>query len=428
MSFGRGTEAHRQEGVIAMPATKTFEYRMVDTTGKRTKGKIDASNETAAAQMLRQHGVVPLSISETGTGLRKEITIPGLTGRTTLQDLAVFARQFATMTSSGISLLRALAVLEDQTTKASLKKAVNDVRTDIEGGVSLSGALAKHDRVFPPLMVAMIRAGETGGFLDSALERIAANFEKDAALRGKIKSALTYPVIVLLASALMVAGVLIFIVPIFEKMFSQLGGELPLPTQLIVTASHTLLWSGPLFFVVAVAGTILFRRQLRHSPSLRLAFDRLKLRLPVFGSLFRKIAISRFARNLGALLGVGVPVMQALDVVGATTGNAVIAETMKDLQASVRDGQPMSAPLSKHTVFPSMVTQMIEVGEESGQISEMLDKLADFYDREVDSAAESLTASIEPIMVLVMGGIVGSMVVCLYLPMFTIYQHIQGAQ
>jgi type IV pilus assembly protein PilC len=409
-------------------STKTFDYEIVDLNGKHTKGKVEASSEPAAVQILRQQGLVPVSVSEAGSLLHRNISIPGLTGRTTLKDLAVFARQFATMTASGMSLLRSLAVLEEQSAKASLKKAVGEVRADIEGGVSLSVSMARHDNVFPSLMVAMIRAGETGGFLDSALERIATNFEKDAALRGKIKSALTYPVIVLLFTALLIAGVLIFIVPIFEGMFTRLGGQLPLPTRLLVTASHSLIWSGPLLLAVIVAGTVVLRREMRRRPALRVAFDRLKLRLPVFGSLFTKIAISRFARNLGTLLGVGVPMMQALDVVGATTGNAVIAEAMKDLQASVRDGQPMSTPLSRHTVFPRMVTQMIEVGEESGQLSQMLDKVADFYDREVDSAAESLTASIEPIMVVFMGVVVGSMVVCLYLPMFTIYQNIQGAQ
>jgi type IV pilus assembly protein PilC len=411
-----------------MAMTKTFDYQTIEVGGKRTSGRIDASNEVAAAQLLRQQGMVPLAISESSSLLRKQMKVPGLGGRTTLKDLAVFARQFATMAASGMSLLRSLAVLEDQASKGPLKKAVSQVRTDIEGGSSLSAALGKHHRVFPRLMVAMVRAGETGGFLDDALERIAANLEKDAALRGKVKSALTYPVIVLLFTAVLIAGVLIFIVPIFEKMFHQLGGELPLPTQVIVSASHTLLWSGPLFVVAAVLGTVLFRRGLRRRPGLRLAFDRWKLRVPVFGSLFTKIAISRFARSLGTLLGVGVPVMQALDVVGETTGNAVIAEAMKDLQESVRDGQSMSAPLRTNKVFPTMVTQMIEVGEESGQISQMLDKVADFYDREVDSAAEALTASIEPIMVVVMGAVVGGMVICLYLPMFTIYQHIQGAQ
>jgi type IV pilus assembly protein PilC len=411
-----------------VPVATTYDYETADATGKRTRGRIDAPSQAAAATMLRHQGLVPLSITRAGTGLRTELTIPWLTGRTTLKDLAVFARQFATMTASGMPLLRSLAVLEEQASKPALRKAIGEVRADVEGGLSLSAALGRHERVFPTLMVAMIRAGETGGFLDGALDRIATNFEKDAALRGKIKGALTYPAIVLSFSAVLVAGVLIFIVPIFERMFRQFGGTLPLPTRVVVGASHSLLWSGPLLVAVGLAGSTLFRRRLRRSPALRLRFDRLKLRLPVFGPLLTKIAVSRFARTLGTLLGVGVPVLHALDVVGATTGNAVVAAACTDLQACVRDGQPISARLSTHAVFPAMARQMIGVGEESGQISQMLDKVADFYDREVDAAAEALTASIEPIMVLVMGTVVGSMVVCLYLPMFTIYQHIQGAQ
>ncbi|GAB7038840.1 MULTISPECIES: type II secretion system F family protein [Catenuloplanes] len=409
-----------------MAATKTFDYSSVDATGKRSKGKIDASNEASAAQMLRQRGIVPLSIAESGQGLNKELSIPGLSGRVTLKDLSVFSRQFATLTASGMSLLRTLAVLEEQTTKAPLRKALSDIRSDVSAGVALSAAMGKHNRIFPTLMIAMIRAGEAGGFMDQALERIAVNFEKDAVLRGKIKSALTYPAIVLGFSFVLIAGVLKFIVPVFEKMFRDLGGDLPLPTKIIVNASHSLPWTGPLMLVLVIGGTIGVRQGLRRSPAFRLWFDRAKLRLPVFGSLLRKIAISRFSRNLGTLLSSGVPMLQALDVVGATTGNAVIAHAMKDVQDSIRDGQPMSAPLGRHSVFPQMVTQMIEVGEESGQISQMLGKIADFYDREVDTAAESLTASIEPLMVLFMGVTVGSMVVCLYLPMFTVYQNIGG--
>ncbi|MBG0813113.1 type II secretion system F family protein [Planomonospora sp. ID82291] len=409
-----------------MSATKTFEYRTVDRAGKHKKGKIEAANKAAAVQQLRQQGLVPVAVVDGDSKLRQEITIPGFGGRTTLKDLAVFARQFATMTASGMSLLRSLAVLEDQVEKAPLKKAIHEVRLDIEGGVSLSGALAKHPKVFPELMVAMVRAGEAGGFLDGAMERMAVNFEKDAALRGKIKGAMTYPVIVLIFTAVLVGAVLAFIVPVFENMFAQFGGELPLPTQILVTGSHSLVWSGPLFIGLIIGSVVLFRRRLEHSPSFRLAYDRFKLRIPVFGPLFTKIAISRFARNFGTLLGVGVPVMQALDVVGATTGNLVITHAMKDLQTAVRDGLPMSAHLGRHPVFPRMVTQMIEVGEESGQISQMLDKVADFYDREVDTAAESLTAAIEPLMVIVMGVAVGGMVLCLYLPMFTIYENVQG--
>jgi type IV pilus assembly protein PilC len=409
-----------------MPATKTFQYSSIDATGKKARGTVEAANETAASHMLRQRGEVPLSLSVAGQGLNRNITVPGLGGRTKLKDLAVFSRQFATMTASGMSLLRSLAILEEQTTTASLRKAVGEVRNDVAGGSSLSSALARHDRIFPRLMVAMVRAGEAGGMIDGALEQVAVNFEKDSALRGKIKAALTYPAIVLGFTFVLIAGVLIFIVPIFEDMFASLGGELPAITQALVDISHNMWWFGPLFLTLSIGGTIVFRREMRRKESLRLAVDRFKLRLPVFGSLLRKLAMSRFSRNLGILLDVGVPVMQALSVVGETTGNEVINLAMRDVQSAVRDGQPMSSALRQHPVFPEMVTQMIEVGEESGQISQMLAKIADFYDREVDSAAESLTASIEPIMVLIMGAVVGGMVICLYLPMFTIYQNIQG--
>jgi type IV pilus assembly protein PilC len=412
---------------MATTTTKTFHYEVVDPSGKRSKGTLNASTQSAAAGLLSQQGVTPLSIDESGKGLNKDLKIPGFGNRTSLKDLAIFSRQFATMTSSGLSLLRSLAILEEQTEKQSLQQAIHDVRRDIEGGLSLSASMAKQEKVFPQLMVAMIRAGETGGFLDGALDRVANNLEKDANLRAKIKSALTYPVIVICFSLIMISGVLIFIVPIFQKMFDGLGGKLPLPTQILVTLSNQMLFIAPISVTVSVFGTIWFKRKLHDDYAWRLAFDKFKLRLPVFGKLLIKIAISRFARNLGTLLAVGVPIMQALDIVGGTTGNAVVAEAMKDVAASVRDGQPMSAPLVDHPIFPAMVTQMLEVGEETGQVSAMLDKVADFYDHEVEMATESLTAAIEPIMVVVMGGLVGGMVICLYLPMFTIYQNIQGA-
>lgn len=409
-----------------MPATKTFHYNSIDASGRKTKGTVEAANETAATHVLRQRGEVPLELSQAGQGLNRDLKIPGLGNRTKLKDLAVYARQFSTMTASGMSLLRSLSILEEQTTAASIKRATGEVRSDVAGGVSLSSAMAKHEKVFPRLMVAMIRAGEAGGMIDRALEQIADSLEKDTALRGKIKSALTYPAIVLSFTFVLIAAVLIFIVPIFEQMFKNLGGELPAITQFLVDASHNMWWIGPLVLTVGITSTVAYKRRIRQSADFRLKVDRLKLRMPVFGPLFRKLAMSRFSRNLGLLLNVGVPVMQALHVVGETTGNEVINAAMRDVQSAVRDGQPMSSALRRHKVFPEMVTQMIEVGEESGQISQMLDKVADFYDREVDSAAESLTASIEPIMVLVMGAVVGGMVICLYLPMFTIYQNIQG--
>ncbi len=241
---------------LTMPATKQFDYKVIDINGKQVKGRVDAPNETAAVQLLKSQGNVPLSVHQAGVGMGKEITIPGLTGRVKLKDLAVFSRQFATMTNSGLSLMRSLSILEEQIENTTFARAVREVRIDIEGGLSLSGAFAKHSKVFPALMIAMVRAGETGGFLDDALERIATNFEKDAALRGKVKSALTYPVLVLSFSVLMIAGVLIFIVPVFEKMFKSLGGKLPLPTQIIVNVSHALLWLGPLLIIAGIVITV----------------------------------------------------------------------------------------------------------------------------------------------------------------------------
>jgi type IV pilus assembly protein PilC len=409
-----------------MSATKVFRYSSIDATGHRTKGTVEAPNEAAATHMLKQRGEVPLEVSAAGQGLDRDIKIPGLGNRVKLKDLAVFARQFATMTASGMSLLRSLSILEEQASSPPLKKALGELRNDVSGGGSLSASMAKHDKVFPRLMIAMIRAGETGGMIDRALEQIADSLEKDTALRGKIKSAMTYPAIVLAFTFVLIAAVLIFIVPIFEAMFKNLGGQLPAITQFLVDTSHNMPWIGPLVLGTGIGGSIAYKRQVRTSADFRLKVDRIKLKMPVFGSLFRKLAMSRFARNLGLLLNVGVPVMQALAVVGETTGNEVINVAMKDVQAAVRDGHPMSSAMRHHDIFPTMVTQMVEVGEESGQISQMLDKVADFYDREVDSAADSLTASIEPIMVLVMGAVVGGMVVCLYLPMFTIYQNIQS--
>jgi type IV pilus assembly protein PilC len=409
-----------------MANAKTFTYHAIDATGKKAKGTIEAPNEAAATHMLRQRGEVPLDLTEAGQGMQRDIKIPGMGNGVKTKDLAVFARQFATMTSSGMSLLRSLSILEEQSSAPALKKAIGEVRTDVSGGGGLSASMAKHDRIFPRLMIAMIRAGEAGGMIDKALEQIAVSLEKDTVLRGKIKGALTYPAIVLGFTFIMIAGVLIFIVPIFESMFKNLGGELPAPTQFLVTASHNMGWIGPLSIGLMIGVSVFYKRKSRTSEPFRLKVDRIKMRLPVFGPLLQKLAMSRFSRNLGLLLNVGVPIMQALAVVGETTGNEVINAAMKDVQSTVRDGQPMSTALRNHPIFPTMVTQMIEVGEESGQISQMLDKVADFYDREVDSAAESLTASIEPIMVVVMGTVVGGMVICLYLPMFSIGQNIQG--
>ncbi len=410
-----------------MTTTKTFTYEALDSTGTLLKGTIDSDSADAAASSLVTQKLVPLKVSGSGAGLNADLKLPGFSKRTSLKDIAVLSRQFASMTASGLTMLRALGILEDQTVRPKLKAALTQVRADVQEGTTLSTAMSRHPEQFPLLMTNMVNAGETGGFLDMALARIAKMYESDATLRAKIKSALTYPVIVLIFSLLMGTGVILFIVPIFEKMFKQLGGKLPLPTQVLVTLSHNMYWVLPLVIVGSLVGLRLYRRQLRQSYAFRLRTDKIKVRLPVFGSLFTKLAISRWARNLGTLLSVGVPIIQALDIVGGTSGNALISEAMHDVRDSVRTGSTLSRPLSRHPIFPSMVVQMLEVGEETGQTSEMLDRVADYYDQEVETATDALTSALEPILVVLMGVVIGGMVICLYLPMFTIYQNIQSS-
>jgi type IV pilus assembly protein PilC len=409
-----------------MQATKTFEYEAIDAQGATVKGKIDSDSADAASASLANQSLIPMSLKASGTGMQKELKIPGLGGRTSLKDLAILSRQFASMTNSGLTLLRSLGILEDQTVKPKLKAAVTNIREDVQEGATLSSAMAKHPDHFPLLMVNMVSAGEAGGFLDDALARIARMYEADANLRAKIKSAMTYPVIVLIFSLLLGTGVIIFIVPVFTKMFKNLGGKLPLPTQIMVNLSHNMYWVLPTVLIGAFVGLRAYRKAIQTSKGFRLKTDRLKLRLPVFGTLFTKLAISRWSRNLGTLLGVGVPVLQALEIVGGTSGNAVITEAMDHVREVVRMGGQMSTALATHPIFPTMVVQMLEVGEETGQITEMLDKVADYYDKEVETATDSLTAALEPLLVVLMGAVIGTMVICLYLPMFSIYKNIQS--
>jgi type IV pilus assembly protein PilC len=341
-----------------------------------------------------------------------------------LKDLAVMSRQFATMINSGLSLLRALTILSEQTESKGLQKVLAEVRADVESGAALSNSLAKHPRVFPPLMVNMCRAGEVGGFLDQTLVQVADNYEAEVKLRGKIKSAMTYPVVVLIMAVLAVIGMLIFIVPVFSKMFDDLGGELPAPTKVLVFLSEQMAWLLPLTVVVLVALAVLWSR-IRHRDDVRGVVDPLKLKLPVFGPLFRKVALSRFARNLGAMTKAGVPILQALDIVADTTGNVVLAKAVRDVQQSVRNGESLTAPLSHHSVFPPMVVQMLAVGEDTGALDTMLYKIGEFFDAEVEATTESLTALMEPLMIAFLGGIVGAMIVALYMPIFKIFDLIQ---
>ncbi len=403
-----------------MAATATFEYRVRDRSGKLVKGKIDAESPAAVATKLTSMGYAPVSIEQSGTGLNKEINIPGFGEKIKLQDLAVMNRQFATMINSGLTLLRALTILEEQTQSKPLAKVLGEVRADVEVGSSLSAALAKHPEVFPPLMINMIKAGELGGFLDSTLLQIAANFESEVKLRQKVKSAMTYPVVVLVMAILALTAMLLFIVPVFEGLFASLGGELPLPTRILVTLSSILKLLMPLIVVGLIVGAILWRKYKQH-PKVRDVVDPMKLRMPVFGPLFQKIALSRFSRNLGSMISAGVPILQALDIVGDTSGNVVIARAVADVKESVRTGESLARPLNDHEVFPPMVVQMMAVGEDTGSLDSMLAKISEFYDQEVEATTEALTSLIEPIMIAVVGGLIGAMLIALYMPIFKIF-------
>ncbi len=404
-----------------MAATATFEYQVRDRAGKLVKGKIDAESPAAVATKLTSMGYAPVSIEQAGTGLNKEINIPGFGEKVKLADLAVMCRQFATMINSGLTLLRALTILEEQTQNKALAKVVGEVRADVEVGSSLSASLAKHEDVFPPLMINMIKAGELGGFLDSTLLQIAANFEAEVKLRQKVKSAMTYPVVVLVMAILALTAMLLFIVPVFEGLFTSLGGELPLPTRILVALSSLLKLLSPVILVALVVGGIMWRKYKRH-PKVRDVVDPMKLKMPVFGSLFQKIALSRFSRNLGSMIAAGVPILQALDIVGDTSGNVVIARAVADVKESVRTGESLARPLTQHDVFPPMVVQMMAVGEDTGSLDTMLAKISEFYDQEVEATTEALTSLIEPIMIAVVGGLIGAMLIALYMPIFKVFE------
>jgi type IV pilus assembly protein PilC len=399
--------------------TATFEYKVRDKAGKIKTGKLEAETQAQVAAKLKTMGYAPVSINQTGVGLQKEIKIPGFTPKVKLKDLAVFSRQFATMINSGLSLLRALNILTEQTENKELARVLREVRNEIETGNSLSAAMGKHPNVFPPLMVNMCKAGEVGGFLDTVLLQIAANYEAEVKLRGKVKAAMTYPVVVFVIAILAVVGMLLFIVPVFVGLFADFDSELPAPTRFLVFLSGLMKIIAPLGLVAFLALFFSWPK-LKRKDRVRNVLDPLKLKVPVFGNLFRKIALARFSRNLGTMMKSGVPILQSLDIVADTTGNVVLERALREVQDSVRQGEALAAPLLNHPVFPPMVVQMMSVGEDTGALDTMLHKIAEFYDQEVEATTEALTALIEPLMIVVIGSIIGAMIVALYMPIFSL--------
>lgn len=408
-----------------MAALVEFRYRAIDPRGGAVvKGTIEAATEAAVTNKLRAQGLTPLEVIETSkTGLNMEIKVPGLTRHVKPKALALFAKQMAGLINAGLPLMRTLAILIEQNDDKRLQPALVGVHADVESGSSLSGAMARHPDVFPPLLLSIVRVGETGGFLGAALESIAENYRKEAELHNKIRAATTYPVIVLVVAVIGVVAMITFIVPVFEGMFAGLGSALPLPTQILVTMSENMAWILPAVAILGFLGWMWWMRN-RHTERVRKFVDPLKLRMPVFGKLATKMAVARFARNLSMMLEAGVPIMQALAIVAQASNNVKVEEAILDVQESIRHGKTFAAPLAKAGVFPSMVPQMVSVGEESGTLSEMLESIADFYEDEVETATEQLSATIEPILIVGLGILIGGMVISLYMPIFSLYSEL----
>jgi type IV pilus assembly protein PilC len=401
---------------------ETYTYRVRDRGGTLVTGEIAADNQDLVLTKLREMHYIPLEVKKKRAGLQREFTLRP--GKVKLKDMAVFSRQFATMINSGLPLLRTLAILEEQSSSKTLKTVLGEMRLDVEHGSSLSGAMAKHPRTFSNLYVSMVRSGETAGTLDSVLLRLADTLEKEVSLRRQIKTAMTYPIVVFGLVIIILTAILVFVVPTFKDLYAQLGGTLPAPTRLLIFVSDVVRRFF-LFVVGGIAVGVWGLRRWTKTANGRYAFDRFKLRIPIFGKLFQKTALSRFSRTLAALSRSGVPILQALEIVAETVQNSVVARAVRDVQTSVREGESIAEPLTQHDIFPPMVVQMIAVGEETGALDSMLDKIADFYDEEVAATVESLTSLIEPVLIAVVGGVVGAIVICLYLPTFRIFELIR---
>ncbi|HEX3565881.1 MAG TPA: type II secretion system F family protein, partial [Acidimicrobiales bacterium] len=353
--------------------TETYQYKVKDHGGKLIEGSLEAESTALVANKLRQMGYVPIAIDKKQTqGVNRELHIPGLGNRVKLQELSIFARQFATMIDSGLSLLRSLQILEVQTESKPLAAVVGQVRQDVESGSSLSQAFGHYPKVFNKLFVAMVRSGETGGALDDILLQLAATIEKQVELRRKIRSAMTYPAVVLGLVSLILTAMLLFIVPLFKGFYKELGGTLPLMTRVLIDVSGWFVKLFPLVILAIIGGVIAFRRWIATDEG-RSYWDRFKLRVPVFGRLVHKTALARFARTFSVLLRSGVPILEALEITKETSGSTVVARALDDVQAGVKVGESISHPLEQHQVFPPMVTQMMAVGEESGALDTMLE-------------------------------------------------------
>ncbi|MET0513631.1 MAG: type II secretion system F family protein [Thermoleophilaceae bacterium] len=401
-----------------------YAFKALDLGGSASKGEMEAMDKQAVAQQLRSKGLIVVDIEE-----KKAANAGDLLARfhrVKPDELVIATRQLATMVNSGMSLLRSLYVIEEQTENDKLRDIFIEVRKDVEAGVSLSDALRRHPDIFNELYVAMVQAGETGGILDMTLQRVATQLEKDAALRRQVKAAMVYPSLIGGFALVVLFALVAFLVPVFEKIFADFGGELPTITKFTVFLSHLVTQRWYVMIAVTVGVVWLFRYWKRSDRG-HTQWDRLKLKAPMkIGGIVQKICLARFSRTFSGLVAAGVPMLEAIDITGRTSGNRVIEFAMEEVRESVKRGGSLTAPMTKvPEAFPVMVTQMIGVGEETGALETMLSKVADFYEEQVDAAVKALTSILEPVMIVVVGGIVGFIVIAMYLPMFKVYDSIK---
>ncbi len=418
----------------------TFAYVARDGNGGTRKDVVEATNEGDVARILREQGLVVSTIRRvkgTSAAGNKDVIIKkkkagGGFGRVKLADLSIFCRQFSTMIDAGVGLVRCLSVLGEQTPNVKLRFIITDIQSEVEQGSTLSRAMAKHPRTFNNLFIGLVRAGEVGGVLEEALQRLAGFLEKDLELRRKVKSAMTYPTIVMVVAISIVIGLVTVILPKFMDLFKELGmgkDEMPAMTRMLMGFSGFLTSGFPLRQVFFLIGTVLFIigwKAFTRTKTGRRLYDTIKLKMPVFGKLNHKIALARFARTLGTLMVSGVPILQALETVAGTVDNDVIGDAILEARERIREGDRIGDPLRKSKMFPPMVVQMVSIGEESGALDQMLEKIAEFYEQEVDTALSSLTAAIEPVMIVFLGFSVGFIVISMFLPLVSIINNLSG--
>ncbi len=396
-----------------------YAYNAINASGLELDGQVTAADLSAALEQLRVRGLLAQQIDEVDSGDDSSSSASrGVFKSVKPKALQVFSRQFATMIEAGMNVVSALGILEEQTTDATLSQVIEQLREDVEGGLLLSEAMGRHPKVFSRLYVAMVQAGEAAGILDIVLDRVALQIEKEQMIKRRVKGAMVYPTIVLIFATLTLNGMLLFLVPIFTKIFAQLGGQLPTLTQYVVKVSDLLRAAWFVIFPgfgLAVFGIIRYKR----TESGRRLWDRIRIRLPMqIGATVRKITIARFSRTMSTLVAAGVDIIKALEITGQASGNYVFEEALAEARQRVHEGSPISQPLIENPVFPPMVSQMIKVGEETGELDKMLSKIADFYEDEVDAAIATLSSIVEPLMMIAVGAVVGVIVISMYLPMF----------